>query len=354
MQSVPVDDSQLGSVKDVLRQLAEDARCVGRVARGAFRYKRTGTTPSDAYHSLIHLFCRTNGRSNDFLHALARRQAPPVVLPMARGVLGSLSTSDVERVAAEIRENGFSRSRERVAPDICQRLLDFSLRTEAMLAPPRKEGPARAIYDPARPLADGYRFDEAGLIQQPDIQRLMADPSLLAVAQAYLGCLPVLSAVFMIWSTPARLSDNAREELAQMYHFDMDRLKWLKFFVYLTEVTPERGPHCFIAKSHRAGYQLPALLSRGYVRYPDREIEPHFPPEDRIEFTGPVGTLFAVDTRGYHKGITPRTGDRLMVQLEFCDSLFGAPYLRPIFPGTCLPDLAARRRDFPRVYSRYI
>jgi hypothetical protein len=353
MQSVPNVASRSRSFTDVLRQLFEDARCAGRIARGAFHYSRTGTTPSDAYHSLIHLFCRTNGRSNDLLHSLARRRFPPVVLPMARGVLGSLSSTDVERVAAEIRENGYLRTSERLPSAVCQRLSEFSLRTEAMLAPPRKEGPARAVYDPARPIAEGYRFDEASLIEQPDIQWLMADPSLLAVAQAYLGCLPVLSSVFMIWSTPARLADNAREELAQMYHFDMDRLKWLKFFFYLTEVTPDRGPHCFIAKSHRAGHQLPALLARGYVRYPDQELEPYYPAEDHIQLTGPPGTLFAVDTRGYHKGMTPRTGDRLMLQLEFCDSLFGAPYLRPTFPAKCVPELEARRRDFPRVYSRY-
>jgi hypothetical protein len=337
----------------VLRQFVEDARCVGRVARGVVRYSRTGTTPSDAYHSLIHLYCRSNGRSNDLLHALARRRFPQASLPPARGVLGDLSPADVERVAANIRENGYIRPAKRLPVDVCQRLSEFSLRTEATLAPPRNEGPSRAVYDPAHPIAEGYRFDEANLIEQPDIQRLMSDPSLLAVAQAYLGCLPVLSSVFMLWSTPARLAGNAREELAQMYHFDMDRLKWLKFFFYLTEVTPDRGPHCFIAKSHRTGRQLPALLSRGYVRYPDQELEPHYPAADRIELTGPQGTLFAVDTRGYHKGITPRTGDRLMVQLEFCDTLFGAPYTRPAFPAVCVPELEARRREFPRVYSRY-
>jgi hypothetical protein len=353
MDSVPSANDQLRSLRDVLRQFVEDARCIGRVARGAVRYSRTGTTPPDAYHSLIHLYCRTNGRSNDLLHALARRRSPPMVLPLARGVLGSLSSADVERLADEIRENGYIRPSERLPADACERLREFSLRTEATLAPPRKQGPARGVYDPAHPIAEGYRFDEADLIQEPAIQRLMADPSLLAVAQAYLGCLPVLSSVFMIWSTPARLADNAREELAQMYHFDMDRLKWIKFFFYLTEVTSDCGPHCFIAKSHRTGRQLPSLLARGYVRYPDQELEPYYPTDDRIEFTGPPGTLFAVDTRGYHKGLTPRAGDRLMLQIEFCDTLFGAPYVRPAFPANGILELQARRRDYPRVYSRY-
>ncbi|HET6325080.1 MAG TPA: hypothetical protein VFG04_10295 [Planctomycetaceae bacterium] len=353
MQSVPSVATPSRSLRGTLRQFVEDVSCAGRIARGMFRYSRTGTTPSDAYHSLIHLYCRTNGRSNDFLHALARRRFPQADLPAARGVLGDLSSADVKRIVADIRENGFIRPAERLPAEVCQRLSAFSLRTEATLTPARKEGPSRAVYDPARPIAEGYRFDEATVVEQPDIQALMADPSLLAVAQAYLGCLPVLSSVVMLWSTPARLAENAREELAQMYHFDMDRLKWLKFFFYLTEVTSERGPHCFIAKSHRTGRQLPALLARGYVRYPDQELEPYFPAADRIELTGPAGTLFAVDTRGYHKGITPRTGDRLMLQLEFCDMLFGAPYSRPPFPTTRIPELESRRRDFPRVYSRY-
>lgn len=333
--------------------MAEDARCAGRIARGALRYARTGTTPDDAYHSLIWLHCRINGRSTDLLHRLARRSARPVPLPAAEGVLGALGPRDVADVVARIREQGYARFPKRLSPKRTRRLMEFALRTEAQTSPPRPDGPIRAVYQPDHPVAEAYKFDEATLIAEPEIQSLMADLSLISIAQAYLRCLPVLSIVTMWWSTSARYSAAAKAELAQMYHFDMDHVKWLKFFFYLTDVTPETGPHCFIGRSHRAGNQPRALLRRGYVRLRDDELEPHYPAADRVEISGPAGTIFAADTRGFHKGITPRSGHRLMLQLEFCDSLFGGTYARPPFPAECVPELAQRREALARLYSRY-
>ena len=45
-------------------------------------------------------------------------------------------------------------------------------------------------------------------------------------------------------------------------------------------------------------------------------------PEDMVEIGGPRGTIFAEDTRGLHKGKHLLTGDRLLFQLEFSNSLF--------------------------------
>jgi hypothetical protein len=343
----------LKSTVGFARRLLEDARSVGRVARGALHFARTGTTPADAYHSLIWLHCRTNGRSNDWLHALVRRRSRAVAIRTADGVLGKFSEADLACCAEQIRREGYFRFDVRLPADVCDRLAAFARSMEAVTSPPRDGCPARAIYDPTHPIAEAYRFEEQVLVGQPDIQTLMADPSLIALAQAYLGCMPVLSVAAMWWSTSARFSDAAKAELAQMYHFDMDRIKWLKFFFYLNDVTSDSGPHCFIAKSHRAGHQPPSLLKRGYVRIRDEELETHYPPEDRIEITGPRGSIFAADTRGFHKGITPRKGDRLLLQLEFCDTLFGASYMRPSLSAGIDSELAVRMRAFPRLYSRY-
>jgi hypothetical protein len=331
----------------------EDARRVRNLARGLVRFSKTGQTSDEAYHSLIWLHCRTNGRSNDLLHAFARRRHRPATLPPASGVLGDLTATQINQKAAELHETGYTRFPQLLSPEICQRLVDFSLKTEAVVTPAREGCPKRAVYDRAHPLAEGFKFEEFLLAPNADIQRLIADPSVLALAQAYLGCLPVLSAVSLWWSTAARFASSAQADLAQMYHFDMDHIKWLKIFFYLTDVTPQNGPHCFIARSHRAGRQPPDLLKRGYVRISDNDLESRYAKEDRIEFTGPQGTIFAVDTRGFHKGVSPQTGDRLVLSLEFADSLFGSAYARPPWPSDCVAELAQRRRDFPRVYSRF-
>jgi len=107
-------DFPVRSVKGFLRQIAEDARCVNRLVRGFVRYSSTGITPDDAHHSMIRLYCRTNGRSNDFLHAPARRRYPAARLSHADGVLGRLSKNDAEKIAAQIREQGSARQNQRL------------------------------------------------------------------------------------------------------------------------------------------------------------------------------------------------------------------------------------------------
>jgi hypothetical protein len=207
------------------------------------------------------------------------------------------------------------------------------------------------LYDRNRPLGVRYDFREQDLIDHPDVQQLMSDLSLLAVAQEYLGSAPVLDIVAMWWHTA--FSASADKAAAQLYHFDMDRVKWLKFFFYLTDVTPETGPHCFVAGSHRRGKTPRALLKKGYARLTDGEVRSFFNDADLIEFTGPKGTIIAEDTRGLHKGKHVTRGHRLMFELEFTNSLFGGALPEVRFGATPSQSLAALIERYPRVYELF-
>ena len=48
-----------------------------------------------------------------------------------------------------------------------------------------------------------------------------------------------------------KLSKKADSEAAQMFHFDLDRIKWLKFFIYLTDVKINSGPHVYVSGTHK-------------------------------------------------------------------------------------------------------
>ena len=126
-----------------------------------------------------------------------------------------------------------------------------------------------------------------------------------------------------MWWSPTHTKD-ACSPSAQLYHFDMDRTKWLLAFVYLTDVTTDNGPHCFVAGSHRPGPTTRELLKLGHTRIPDATIEKHYPKESILELTGPRGTVIIEDSRGFHKGKAPRAGERLLLEVQFCNSLFGA------------------------------
>ena len=90
----------------------------------------------------------------------------------------------------------------------------------------------------------------------------------------------------------------------------MDRIKFLKFFFYLTDVGPDNGPHCYLRASHD---RKPSALRR-LDRITDEEILRHYGPERVVEVMGVRGTAAAVDTRGFHKGKPLTAGHRLIFQ----------------------------------------
>ncbi len=143
------------------------------------------------------------------------------------------------------------------------------------------------------------------------------------------------------------------KDAAQFWHFDMDRIKWLKFFIYLTDVETTNGPHSFVEGSHRSGGIPTALLKKGYARLEDSEINANYSPDRVIEFAAPRGTVIAEDTRGLHKGKHVEHGDRLVLQLQFSNSLFGGNY-PPARMRVVEPKLKAMQTQFPRIYSNYL
>lgn len=295
------------------------------LACGTLVYIATRRTPAFAYQGMIRLFVATAGSSNDLFARIVALFHRPYRLPQASGVLGNLAASDVARITDDLKARGYHVFERRLPADLCDKLLKFALTQPARIRPDDKDagvGTARsAVYDRKAPQGIVYDFNREDLLNHPDVQRLMADLSIIAVAQAYLGAKPVLDAVNLWWTAPSPRPDS---QAAQLYHFDMDRVRWLKFFIYLTDVGPENGPHCFVAGSHRTGGIPPRLLSRGYARHTDEDVAACYPANDMIEFTGPRGTILAEDTRGLHKGQPVSAGDRLMFEFEFSNTLFGA------------------------------
>jgi hypothetical protein len=184
-----------------------------------------------------------------------------------------------------------------------------------------------------------YDIAQSDIVANATVQQLLMDSGLHRVAQAFLRCSPVLDLLAMWWSRP--FHRGASTEAAQLYHFDMDRIKFLKFFFYLSDVTPESGPHCYVRGSSKR--KPPAILRDG--RISDEDIHSHYPQEDIVEICGEAGSIIAVDTRGWHKGKALTAGERLLLQFEYTNSMFGQNY-----PKVTLPkDTNGSFREF--VYS---
>ena len=151
------------------------------------------------------------------------------------------------------------------------------------------------------------RYETAHLLRSPDIVAIANHPELLAAAAAYLGCKPTISSLSVWWSLPA---DGSAQE-AENYHRDVDEWRFVKLFVYLSDVDEDAGPHCFVRGSHRH----PGFLR--IRRIPDPEVEAAFRPEDQLKIQGRTGDAFLEDTFGLHKGQPPRQRRRLLLQVQY-------------------------------------
>jgi hypothetical protein len=76
--------------------------------------------------------------------------------------------------------------------------------------------------------------------------------------------------------------------------------------------------------------------------------------KDKIkEFHGKKGTILAVDTKGFHKGKTPVSSERLMFEMVFSNSLFGGSYLKFDLSKPSNSFLKKAYEYSPDTYQRY-
>lgn len=322
---------------------------------GVWRYRQTQRTPESAYQAMIWLFCVSRGKFNDAVSRLLARRRPKLALSSRRGVLGDLEAGRSAPLVQRLREDGYVVFPGALPAEACDRLMDFALRTPALVRRMDHEAapsaPRKALFDAAQPLAVRYDYDPADLLNQADVQALLADGSLLEVVQEYLGCEPLADVLSMWWHTNYHTQPDA--EAAQFFHFDMDRFKWLKIFIYLTDVGPENGPHAFVRGSHQTGAIPDRILRRGYVRLTDDEVAEHYPAKDVLAFSAPRGSIILEDTRGLHKGAHVTGDPRLILQLQFSNTLFGTNYPRARISQVVSPALRAMMDRAPSIYRQY-
>lgn len=179
------------------------------------------------------------------------------------------------------------------------------------------------------PLDDGDTYwlvDQDALVHDPHFTRLAFDPYLIAVAAAYLGVPPIHVQTHAWFSLPsARFSANLSSN-AQMFHQDKEFARFLKVFIYLSDVGEEQGPHRYVEGSHRD--ELHRMGPGLSDRVADKDITRYYDASRLRTLTGPAGTVVFGDTSCVHKGEPVLRGHRIMLQLEYASSL----YLSPVSP----------------------
>lgn len=313
------------------------------------------------YQGIVGTFCNTHGVSSRLIHRIIMFFKKPYVFDEPiYGVVGQFNKEQIVDIANEIEKNGYYVFEHGLSSETCDALLKFATETEAVVRPFENfenqiagiNKLEKKIIDRQKPVAIRYDFLVKDLVKNEEVQKLLADISIMAVAQEYLKCKPKSDVLGMWWHTSFFKDENS--DAATMYHFDMDRVKWLKFFFYLTDTKKENGAHQFIKGSHNGNIPR-QFMKQGYARLKASDVIDHYGRDNEVTYEAPRGTIIAEDTSGLHRGNPVQKGDRLLFQIQFSDSLFGAESkTTKIDTNSVHSSLKYMMEKYPDVYELYL
>lgn len=281
-------------------------------------YVITKQTPTLAYRAFRSLHFRTNGRLNEFISTLITIRRKRYDLSPTSDIFSAFDRSSSQKILDQISKEGYCILPQRLPSEMCDELEKYARENKCYIMDSAEWADKPIQYNPSNVKGTRYQFTKQDLIEVPAVQNIVTDGLFLYLAQQYLHAPPICDLVYMWWST-AYLSEP-NDYAAQLFHIDLDRMKFILFFIYLTDVTPETGPHVFVSGSHLRSNRPSKIMRDGKI--PDDVIDKYFPGKVK-ELTGARGTILMVDTLGFHKGKKLLQGDRLMFEVSFANSLFG-------------------------------
>lgn len=214
-------------------------------------------------------------------------------------------------------------------------------------------GPERCTLKEARG-GNFASFPITTVFACPHLVEVANAPETLAIVEHFLGTTPSILGYCAWWS----FARPERPIEAQLYHRDADDYRFVKLFIYLTDVGPDDGPHTFQERTHDPAYlaQVRDRWSGGReefdrwmfrtLRKTDGQVRRVLETEP-ITKTGPKGSRFLASTSGIHKGPPPQKSDRLVCQVlygvsprlqeTFVPLRMGTPETAHIPPSVMLP-----------------
>ena len=298
----------------------------------------TKKTPKYMYIAQRRLFIETGGKFNDVFSSVISKVIGKYKITTSNGLFGEVTSSKAKEIALDIEENGYHIFNEKLPENLIADITKFSREQPAHIINLTKHvsiSKEEFLIDENNIKSPKYSFNAKRLMGNKSIENISFDENLLHIAQEYLGVKPILDSISLWWSAP--FGKKGTSAAAQEFHFDMDRIKFLKFFIYLTDVNEENGPHCYIPKSHKS---VPKQLRKD-GRFTDDLIESIL--GKHLEICKPKGTMMLVDTRGFHKGKPLTEGNRLLFQMEYTNTLVGQK----------IPKFPTKKINNPIAFTKY-
>ncbi len=259
---------------------------------------------------------KTHGRFDAWFRRLGKIMKPKISLPSS----DLMNETALAASTATLKRRGWDILSYRLSENDVNELRKFAFSERAYANDPSEQIHITENNIPSDHPRYVWRMPD--LFNLPVIQRLLAQSPFHDLAQRYIDSRPVMTSL-SLWLDPVY---NKKYD-AHVYHHDNDGPAFLKFFIYLSDVTIDSGAHTYIEGSQGMG--KPAHLSRSR-RYERNELIDYYGAEKEIVFSAPAGTIIAEDTSGFHKGTTPKTSYRLLLQIQY--AMFDIPHPEEFSP----------------------
>lgn len=217
-----------------------------------------------------------------------------------------------QRVVSELRQKGIAfSSLDELFPgtNMLETVQSFVQTLDTDSDHTHKKSFLKPLLDPRAPI------DFANPLLQ-----IAISPTALDIANSYMRMWTRFKYDTLNVTLPVQADQKA--EFSQRWHRDPQELRQVKLFIYLSDVTKDRGPFTYVAGSNygnQYGDLFPQQPPIG-VYPPEGAVEKAVDPAAMVVATGKPGTVIFCDTSGLHMGGYATGGERVMYT-----ALFTAP-----------------------------
>ena len=187
----------------------------------------------------------------------------------------------------------------------------FSLLDEAIAE-------ARAAFDAYKPGTSKRERDSLEGVPREDrsydsaINRLAMHPEVLRIISNYMGMLPLLYRINILYSP----NNEVVEQSSQFYHLDPEDVIMSKIFIYVEDVDADTGPTTLLPADLSMKVRHAITYRKGRVE--DDVVERLGGKENIVQATGPKGTMAFLDTcRCFHMGSRKASKPRYAIMIQY-------------------------------------
>ena len=313
IQNIPSGNKELNDwamhslalIKDSLNT-QEDINDLILILLGLIASERVNHTPEQSQFAAIRMYCKTNGLIQELLSMMHGETDDDSAVNLYSSYFSNVGNQEIVNSLYSLYNGGYT-----VWPEPLKSITINDLSNIQWMD--RKwnlvlEEEQTTVFNGCiRKCQKHFVKASTNLdITDKNLARIANDQKLKAVIDSYLGNRSTLRSA-NLWITKPSERNIASSEAAQMFHYDLDTFKWLKVFIYLSNVDKESGAHCALPGTHIPGTKHPNLTAKLYSRITDDELD-YYQSEKPVIFSGQAGTIIIGDTKAYHKGLPTKKG----------------------------------------------